>query len=110
MAEKRLIDANALMTKVQRYADEPDYQHTGENWRNGVRAIEYEISIAPTVDAVEVVRCKDCKFSGMYCFWPSHNPKLACLDIEEDGFVRMATTVNPDGYCSKGERKDNDDN
>lgn len=53
--EKRLIDANALMNKVAWYVDEPDYQHIGEDWRNGAWAIGYEISIAPTVDAVEVV-------------------------------------------------------
>ena len=56
MANKlRLVDANALMTQVSGYVDEPDYQHIGEDWRNGAWAIGYEISIAPTVDAVPVV-------------------------------------------------------
>lgn len=53
-SKKRLIDANALMTFVAGYVDEPDYQHTGEDWRNGAWAVGYEISTAPTEDAVPV--------------------------------------------------------
>lgn len=41
------------------------------------------ILTAPTVDAVEVVRCKDCK-EYKYCFF----------------------LPNDDDYCSKGERKE----
>ena len=52
------------------------------------------IKNAPTVDAVEVVRCKDCKHSwedigGLCC---SHG---ACVDL----------TVPGDFYCAYGERK-----
>ena len=46
--------------------------------------VEWEdIFDAPTVDAVEVVRCKDCK-EYKYCF----------------------LLPNDDDYCSKGERKE----
>lgn len=45
----------------------------------------------PTVDAVLVVRCKDCKsFSHGYCQF--HDAKF----------------VRPNGYCYWGERKDGD--
>ena len=52
------------------------------------------IKNAPTVDAVEVVRCKDCKHSwedigGLCC---SHG---VCVDL----------TVPGDFYCAYGERK-----
>jgi hypothetical protein len=46
----------------------------------------------PTIDAVEVVRCKDCikhydsKFGYVVCLW-------------------FNKTVRADGYCSYGERK-----
>lgn len=63
---------------------------------------------APAVDAVEVVRCKDCKHSGMYCFGTRPEPTFACLEIEEDGFVSMATAADPEGYCSKGEKRNGD--
>ena len=53
-----------------------------------------------------VVRCKDCKHSGMYAFGDgSKGEILACLTIEEDGFVRFATGVDPEHFCSYGERK-----
>ena len=58
---------------------------------------------------VEVVRCKDCKRSGMYAFGDGSNGEhLACLTIEDDGFVRFATSVEPNHFCGYGERKDNE--
>lgn len=70
-----------------------------------ISAIETEIEAAPAVDAVEVVRCRDCKYSGMYCFGDSTEKVLACLGVEDDGFVRCATSVDTNGFCSYGERR-----
>lgn len=57
------------------------------------------IEKAPTVDAVPVVRCKDCKYSckdrnGRTCegYW---------YELSE-----FAVPVEDDGFCSYGERKD----
>ena len=48
----------------------------------------------PSVDAVEVVRCKDCK----------HNPKDAWFGCP---MSHMTETQKPDtAWCWKGERKD----
>ena len=85
--EKRLIDANAFQF-------EPDPFEGGANgvliWgRNGgkmmvtvLHALKQMVNNAPTVDAVEVVRCKDCK-------------KVWCIMRQEMG---------QDGFCSAGER------
>ena len=54
---------------------------------------------APAVDAVEVVRCKDCNF----CVFNSSNETFKCRSM--NGMYR---TVGPDNFCSYGERKDND--
>ena len=67
--------------------------------------VKNAIESIPAADVVEVVRCKDCKHSGGYCFGTSHEETLACFDIEEDGFARMVTRVNPNDFCSYGERK-----
>ena len=78
-SEKRLIDANALLVNLTRMNDLGD-----------------AILACPTVDAVEVVRCKDCKHwaqleSGGFC----DNPEgLLCFD-------------KPNDFCCYGERKDN---
>lgn len=60
-----------------------------------------DIDNAPTVDAVEVVRCKDCKHYGMG----------VCLKIYSDGNVHAAAwqSRRSDDFCSYGERKDGDD-
>lgn len=69
----RLIDADAL----------PRHGHRGGlvHWK--------DIEDAPTIDAVEVVRCRDCTLSGHmgWCsFWGE--------DVDEEGF------------CSYGERSE----
>ena len=52
------------------------------------------VNDAPTIDAVEVVRCKDCKY------W------------RDDHTCREHSLVSPMGaneFCSRGERGDSDD-
>ena len=61
---------------------------------------------APAVDAVEVVRCKDCKNYchderyGTICIHPE-------LDFDIECYAHWVAT-QPDDFCSYGERKDND--
>ena len=50
-SEKRLIDANALI------------KETNEDGAYGY-VDAFQIANAPTVDAVEVLRCRDCKYWG----------------------------------------------
>ena len=77
--EKRLIDANALIAEYDRV-------HIGEPGK--ARKL---IEDAPTVEAVEIVRCRDCKhrYSDSWCEYVDDN----------DNF-----------YCAKGKRKDGDGN
>ena len=57
-----------------------------------------------TVDAVEVVRCKDCKYycqdkiNGAICRHPELDYDIECYD--------HWINTNPDDFCSYGERKD----
>ena len=58
--------------------------------RGAALSVLEELDAAPTVDAVEVVRCKDCKyFKTRLC-------------ENEDNY--------DDWFCADGERKDGDDN
>lgn len=61
------------------------------------------IQNAPTVDAVEVVRCKECKYGMNHDFGCGYN-HFACCDME-DGIVQFAKSVNEDDFCSYGERR-----
>ena len=90
--EKRLIDANA-------YVDELKWLQEQVSSASAIEIQEYidRTNRQPTVDAVEVVRCKDCK----HC-----DPENRHCDHP------MGTTFSlprkTDDYCSYGERKDND--
>ena len=84
----RLIDADALLP-MMKYAT-TDSEIGVFPIKIGFNAIAKVIDDAPTVDAVEVVRCKDCKWhiKGGFC------------DLY---FADRAA----DEYCSRAERKDN---
>lgn len=59
---------------------------------------------APTVDAVPVVRCKDCKYRTWFA------PYYGCGNFESPFYVAVdkdvAIMTKPDDYCSYGERRD----
>ena len=60
-----------------------------------------QIADAPTIAAVPVVRCKDCKFGD----WDSEpNDAMVCMRTK-DGFWRSGND-----FCSFGERKEGADN
>ena len=58
-----------------------------------------QISEAPTIDAVEIVRCKDCK----YRFKNNGHSKDGCPIIDANIWM------DDDDFCSHGERKEGDD-
>lgn len=95
--EKRLIDANDLRTQFDEIP--PFIGLTGG-------CVQQYIDKAPTVDAVEVVRCRVCIFGEQHdllpCRWRCTNPK--CVKSF------YGCEVHPDHYCSFGERKPNEDN
>ena len=57
------------------------------------------IKTAPTVDAVPVVRCRECK-------WWQEDDDIGHCD-NPDGLDNYA---KPDDFCSYGDRKEGDDN
>ena len=110
----RIIDADALIDELQK--DEAKFDKEAEDaqnapsytecysdamWSraNGIRDAIIEVYDAPTIDAVEVVRCKDCKWhtSDDECTSPH-------WDCEESIIYPQAYEFD---YCSYGEREDN---
>lgn len=63
---------------------------------DGVQWLLEYIDALPPVDAVEVVRCKNCKHAEHW-----YGDKSRCFLWHEGGI-----DVFDDGYCSYGERKD----
>lgn len=76
----RLIDADELMRKY----------HVSPVWDSWL-----EINNAPTVDAVPVVRCKDCK----YAYFISRNLMYECGRLED-------RLMFSDDFCSYGEKRE----
>ena len=102
--EKRLIDANALMDAFRSHMVK-SYDRNKCTLEENCKTCEpgclwrKKVSEAPTVDAVEVVRCKDCKH---YVDSPYDNGDMMCDCWGEWIFP------NDDDFCSCGERKDNE--
>ena len=88
--EKRLIDANAkeLIARINR--------NFGGVTRYAIKSI---LKDAPTVDAVEVVRCKDCKFATAHPFEVNSQNLVCTKPINW-------RTVEPGHFCSYGERRE----
>ena len=83
----RLIDADALHEFVEKeFRNDTPYE-----WAWALTVVDH----APTIDAVEVVRCKECR---MY----EENPTAVThLCRRELNYLY----AKPDGFCSYGERK-----
>lgn len=96
----RLIDADALPLYRKTDKGERDYTLTKD-----------AVADAPTVDAVPVVRCKDCKFFSMttlgmpFACW--HGAVQVWGETGEHAAHHVCQRVDsPDHYCRYAERKD----
>ena len=89
----RLIDADALKS----YMDECSKE---SKFRVYYAYAESFINYAPTIDAVPVVRCREC--FGRNCWQKDENGCDICL-------VSGLYVRGEDDYCPYGERKEGDD-
>lgn len=98
----RLIDADALAMHLA------DWQlSSDEEERDVIEEAIRAIDNAPTVDAVPVVRCKDCKHWQPSEYGVVEQPYCKYLGyIEETGLD--ICIGNENDFCSFGERKDDD--
>ena len=92
----RLIDADALIKILEFNSwniDEWELPHEHVSAGLLANALDREIvEEAPTVDAVPVIRCRDCKY------W--RKTKKQC------GYTYLLPQFEADEYCSRAERKE----
>lgn len=95
----RLFDADKLQVKhyLQRSEHPIGYEGTQAVY-DYKDVLAYDIESAETVEAVEVVRCKDCKWWKTNYMWNGSERKVCVIEAYEP--IR-----NEDDYCSRGERK-----
>ena len=94
----RLIDADKLID----FIDVGHLRHSGELCYSETNVANLLLH-APTVDAVEIVRCRDCKH---------YKPQKKSAHWENrTNYCNRVVTIKmqPDDFCSYGERKDGDD-
>ena len=99
----RLIDADKL--NISKYtASEASHNDMGGAYRQGWNdAIDAIAKNCPTVDAVEVVRCNDCKHKVTTEDGEYDPEDIVCNYWMSDGLTEK-------DFCSYGERKDNEIN
>jgi hypothetical protein len=85
-----LISREALVTEYKRFSDEYRSKHTNafSAAATGIDRCIFALEHAPTVEAVQVTRCKDC-----------FNRELCCSNVN---------TKDGNGFCHKGARMDAD--
>lgn len=89
----RLIDADAIL-KADENSDKALVLGSGKALEIAYALLKKKVADAPTVDAVVVTRCKDCR---------SYNkPKTGWCEVHLD-------REHPDDYCGYGKRKDGAD-
>ncbi len=76
--------------------DFAEYDNGGVGYLIGTGRVD-EIDEQPTVDAVPVVRCKDCKYTTI------DNDV-----VRRNCGLHLVVNLNDDDFCSRGERKEDE--
>ena len=88
----RLIDADTLIGAIRHDA----FQTSDSHWGYGLNHAVAIVRSQPAVDAVPVVRCKDCKW------WHESETHKGYGDC---GQANGITLKSSDWFCADGERK-----
>lgn len=108
VARKRLIYAEDLFKPVDFTILQMRSRQSGKTMVMYEAIFKKRVELAPTVDAVEVVRCKDCR----HCTVTSDGMVCECVlptKRMEDYYIYGSTIlarVEPDDFCSHGERRE----
>ena len=96
----KLIDADALLKHAGIFEVKARARGCGNSILNLAKAwLWNEVNIAPTIDAVPVVRCRECKHCDPENYHCDH-PMGTAAPLRR----------KPDDFCSYGERKEGADN
>ena len=75
-------------------------------WTGLAKEISKQLKQLPSADVVPVVRCRDCKhvYCRIYHGW--QEPIYTCTRLRSRWNTDNDLEVNPNGFCSYGERKE----
>lgn len=105
MVEKRLIDKNKLLDALGQWMNDDPYRKLRCPWERWVRTVgiyslETVVKNMKTVDAVEVVRCRDCKR-----FDPIKRECCGNVVTDNEGGADFTINFEENDFCSFGERR-----
>ena len=87
-----------------------DRERGNAHYINGIESVMEYIEHIPTVDAVEVVRCKDCQhYFQSYGHCNKHSGRCDRHSEDPDQSISgfgFSFWVNEDDFCSYGEKRD----
>ena len=103
----RLVKADDLKEGLRLHYQSTDQEDEADRqwavgYNAGIDRALYSLAYAKTVDAVEVVRCRECEF-GKY---DQEENKILCVRVKNIGDGELYVYNEFDDYCSYGERKD----
>ena len=107
--EKRLIDADALMDVIRQHEYRLATKNGSIDYGMFTLGIQQAVDEQPTVDAVEVVRCRNCrkwKNRGKDEILDTEIGRCDCSHWKND-YYNIETEA--DDFCSYGERKEGAD-
>lgn len=103
MPENDLISRSALIAHIGDLGIDPEddttFLTTGQACAIAHKCIVEMVKEEPAVDAVEVVRCKDC--------YKRYDENLCPMCMQSEG--ELSEYTFDDGYCDRGERRADDD-
>ena len=94
----RLIKADALMDVIRQHEYRLATKQGSIDYGMFTNGIQQAVDEQPTIDAVEVVRCKDCKHCDPENYHCDH-PMSTAAPLRR----------KPDDFCSYGKRKEGAD-
>lgn len=99
----KYINQQTLQNALERKQCGPANKRYTEGWNDCLMRVKSMVSAAPIIDAVPVVRCKDC------VHWDDDPDTYGADDGPKGKCMKSFETMCADDFCSHGERKDSGD-
>lgn len=98
----RLIKADALMDVIRQHEYLLATKQGSIDYGMFTNGIQQAVDEQPTIDAVPVVRCKDCKYCNISLVLPTGRKMYNCMEGSHD----HQTLLKSNDFCSRGKRSD----
>lgn len=111
--KKRLIYAEDLFEPVDFTVVQMGGRTSGKTMAMYEQLFRKRVDLAPTIDAVPIVRCKDCKYRNNEVLCPMLFVETSKFDdgggYMVDDYIELDNTTD-NGFCHRGERRVDDGN